>query len=156
MKSHGSHNNKNSEVNFLSLIDVYKQAINSVISFVENRRNFIPFSRVILWYLRIPMLIKIFIGVLLSLISFKIIYTFGFIIAQSKGKNEVLSLISAYQNPIEYPHPLILYYSFIFCILFGFTLLPIVLAYVFKAALLHSMIPKMKERSFGKIQKWFL
>ncbi|WII38559.1 hypothetical protein [Paenibacillus thiaminolyticus] len=51
---------------------------------------------------------------------------------QSKAKNELLSFITADQNPVEFPVSIVWSHAFIFCTLLLFCLLPFILYYVLK------------------------
>lgn len=70
-------------------------------------------------------------------------YIIGFIILQSKAKNEVLSLITAFQNPINFSDRLVHYYAFVyFCVLIPTLIL-------FAAYLFGGMILIRKFKSVG-------
>ena len=69
-------------------------------------------------YLRIPLFVRTLVAIIMFGFAHRLSYIIGFIVLQSKAKNEVLSLITAYQNPINFSDRLYLYYAFVyFCIL---------------------------------------
>lgn len=69
-------------------------------------------------YLNVPTFARILLAVIMFGFAHGLTYIIGFIILQSKAKNEVLSLITAYQNPIDFSDRLYFYYAFVyFCIL---------------------------------------
>lgn len=74
-----------------------------------------------------PWYLKLVIGIVTGFITVKLYYTIGFIVLQSKAKNEALSIITAYQNPIKFDDTLVYSYSFLFCFIVICTLLPFVI-----------------------------
>ncbi|SFE19929.1 hypothetical protein SAMN05216378_2687 [Paenibacillus catalpae] len=109
----------------------------SLISFIERNRERIPLSSFILIYLRIPILIRIFITALFFVFSHGLAYIIGFIILQSKARNEILSLISAFQNPIDFSNRLYFYYAFVYLFITILTILPLGIYLFYGRKLLH-------------------
>ncbi|UHA74416.1 hypothetical protein [Paenibacillus sp. 481] len=102
-----------------------------LISFVERHSDKIPFSKFIIMYLKIPFMIRLFFTLLVLGISHGITYTIGFIILQSKARNEVLSLITAFHNPVLFIDRLYFYYAFVYIFIMIITFLPLVICILF-------------------------
>ncbi|MEK5404799.1 hypothetical protein MKX36_02515 [Paenibacillus sp. FSL W8-0439] len=135
----------------MKLVNFYNKVIGKMIILVEKYKNYIPLSKYLLIYLRIPFFLKLIIGFLFGLVSWKTYYAIGFIILQSRAKNEVLSIIKAYQNPIKFSDELIYSYSFMFCFLFLFSLIPVYIIYFY-----ISYLKKFFNRNNNsKVKKFF-
>jgi len=113
----------------MKYIELYRKMVNRIIVFIVNNKNSILFSSKLVWYLKSPWYFKLIIGSFFGLITMKLYYTTGFIVLQSKAKNEALSIITAYQNPIEFSDALVYSYSFLFSFIALSTLLPFVVLY---------------------------
>jgi len=113
-----------------SIINVYTDYKNRLIEVLEKNQNKVPFCKGLIIYLKLPFYIKLIVMSLLSSLTVFIVYNIGFIIIQSKAKNEVLSVITAYQNPIEYDINVIFFHSFIYLVLLIFTILPFLGVYM--------------------------
>lgn len=109
---------------------VYKSFIETSISLIQKNKKNIPFASLLIWYLKIPFLLKLFIAAFAGYIVDRVTYTVGFIILQSKAKNEALSFISAFQNPIDFPNNLVYKYSLMFFSSFVTLLLPFLVVFV--------------------------
>jgi hypothetical protein len=70
------------------------------------------------------MALRILVALFLLAFSQGLSYIIGFIILQSKARNEVLSLITAFQNPIDFSQSLYFYYAFVYLFITLITLLP--------------------------------
>lgn len=119
-----------------------------VISFIEQHRDKIPFSKFILLYLRIPITLRVLVALAFLGITHEIIYIIGFIILQSKGKNEVLSLITAFQNPINFNNELYYYYSFVYLFITLIAIIPFGLALFYGTIMLQKIRSKKLYFSF--------
>ncbi len=108
----------------------YKSFVEKSIILIQKNRKYIPFASLLIWYLKIPFLLKIFIAAFAGYIVDKVTYTIGFITLQSKAKNEALSFITAFQNPIDFPDDLVYKYSLMFFSVFITALLPFVVVFV--------------------------
>lgn len=121
---------------------------NKLIDWLEKRSDYIPFTGLLLWYLRLPFLIKLGLSFLVPVISLPIFYNIGFIILQSKSRNEVLSIATAYQGAVDFPKTLYFIYSFIYL---GAVFLTALITYI---ALFYGLnvllIKKLKVGSFKK------
>lgn len=84
---------------------------------IQTYKNYIPLSSLILWYLDLTFWKRIVILMISSYFSFRFVYFIGFIILQSRAKNEVLSIASAFENPINFSDNLYYIYAFIFLFL---------------------------------------
>jgi hypothetical protein len=111
----------------MNFIVMYRIITQKTIDFIEKHEKYIPFSKALLWYMKRTWFFKFLIGIVIGLFTFKMFYEVGFIVLQSKAKNEVLSIITANQNPINFNETLVLKYSFIFCFIFLCAFLPFVL-----------------------------
>lgn len=109
----------------LESIHWIRKKYSSLVSSIERNRERIPLSKYILMYLRIPTALRIFVTVLILGISHGLSYIIGFIILQSKARNEVLSLITAFQNPIDFDDRLYFYYAFVYLFITILTLVPL-------------------------------
>jgi len=138
-----------------SLNHMLKSLNKKLIIFFEEKQDFIPFSNMIIRYLKLSLPVKLILGFLSGFVGFNIAYCIGFIIVQSKGKNEVLSVITAFQNPIEFPFSLVLLYSFIFSFLIICALLPIFL-FLFLIKIYKIMNLKLLEKGLRKSKRLFL
>jgi len=114
-----------------NLINVYTDYKNKLIEALEKNQNRIPFCKGLIIYLKLPFYIKLIVMSLLSSLTVLIVYNIGFIIIQSKAKNEILSAITAYQNPIEYDINVIFFHSFVYLVLLIFTIFPFLGVYIF-------------------------
>lgn len=112
-----------------NFIGIYNYILMKVIKFIDSRKEYIPFSGIFLWYLRRSWYFKFIVGTVMGLFSFKLFYAVGFIMLQSKAKNEVLSIITAYHNPIEFSNELVIKYSFVFCFLVCCAIAPLIFTY---------------------------
>lgn len=123
---------------------------------VDKHSEKIPFSKSILIYLRLPIGIRLIMTLTILGISHGISYIIGFIILQSKAKNEVLSLITAFQNPIAFSDRLYYYYAFVYLFV---TILTVVLfgAYLFFGEfLLFKKLKKKKSIFYLGILIWIV
>lgn len=98
-------------------IALYNGIRERTIIFIEKRRRYIPLSGLIISYLRAPLLARILITLVFTSSVVSIIYNIGFVILQSKARNETLSFITAYHNSIDFPKILNYYYAFLYIIL---------------------------------------
>lgn len=99
-------------------IEWIRSKYSKLIEFTEKHSNVIPFSKYILMCLKIPFFARILLAAIMFGLAHGVSFTIGFIILQSKAKNEVLSLITAFQNPINFSDRLVFYYAFVyFCVL---------------------------------------
>ncbi|MFK4166211.1 hypothetical protein ACI2LM_08115 [Paenibacillus lautus] len=94
--------------------DLYSLLINNMIIWAEKYKKYIPLLSVLIFFLRLPFYIKVLTSIVLGGFFVKIAYEVGFIISQSRAKNEILSVITAYQNPVTFTHDISLRYSFIY------------------------------------------
>lgn len=140
---------------FSILLSQYRAINLIIINYIEKRGDVIPFSEVLIGYMKLPFLIKLLINVISGIVLATIFYNIGFIILQSKGKNEVLSLITAYQNPIPYSSSLVLMYSFIFLLLFIPILIMFLIAVIYRR-MLTKYNNQFKEKGFNKRRIFFL
>jgi len=115
------------------LLTYYSNLLQKVIGFIESSKysKFIPFKGMLLWYLRLPFPVKLFFNIAGGFFAVFLVYNIGFIVLQSRAKNEVLSLISAHTNPVSLPTQLVFYHAFIFFLLFIGSVLPILMLYGF-------------------------
>jgi|GEM_PF-6734513 len=113
-----------------SYFDYYQKCSQKLIDYIDKRRRYIPFPSLIIWYLKAPLYLKLIVGFMIGLITAKLFYAVGFIVLQSKAKNEVLSIISAYHNPINFEDVLVYKYSFIFCLIVICALLPFIVPFL--------------------------
>lgn len=132
----------------------YKLLIEKSIGFITLNQKKIPFANLLIWYLKIPFLLKIFITIFAGYILNRIFYTTGFIILQSKAKNEALSFISAFQNPIDFPDDLVYKYSLMIFSVFVTVLLPFFVVLVLHFLLANNIekIESDKSRKRKKLQ----
>lgn len=114
-----------------NLINLYSNYRNQLIKKIEENKTKIPFSKLLIFYLKSPYYIKLIIMVTLSSSSAFLLYNIGFIIIQSKAKNEILSLITAFQNPVDFSTVSVFYHSFVYLLLLFFTVLPFIGVYIF-------------------------
>ncbi|MDI4647946.1 hypothetical protein [Cohnella hashimotonis] len=120
---------------FMNIFKWYQDINLKLIQKVENYKEKLPFCSVILLYLKTPLALKLVIGFIFSILSIKLYYMLGFIVLQSKARNEALSIVSAFQNPIPFEDDLVFKYAFIFCFLVISSMVPlltpIILHYLF-------------------------
>ncbi|MFB6363734.1 hypothetical protein ACFCP7_06670 [Paenibacillus elgii] len=76
-------------------------------------------------YLRIPTALRILFTLAFWGFAHGLSFIIGFIILQSKARNEVLSLITAFQNPIQFDERLYFYYAFVYLFITILTLVPL-------------------------------
>lgn len=128
-------------------IEWTRSKYSKLIAFIEKHGKIIPFSRYMLLYLKIPFFARILLTAIMFILANGISYIIGFIILQSKAKNEVLSLITAFQNPIDFSDRLVHYYAFVyFCVLIPTLIL-------FGAYLFGGMVLVRKFKSVGLATK---
>lgn len=127
----------------------------NIILLIEKHEEKIPLSKLILLYLRIPIVLRIILTFLIFGFSHKLAYIIGFIILQSKSRNEVLSLITAFQNPIHFDDRLYFYYAFVYLFITLITILPFGLCLFYGRILLKTL--KFNKLYFGiGILVWML
>lgn len=114
----------------------------NLLTFLENKKEVIPLSRIILLYLKIPMTLRIIVTLIFFGISHGLAYVIGFIILQSKARNEVLSLITAFQNPINFDDRLYFYYAFVYLFITFISIVPLGLSLFYGRYLLKKVKPR--------------
>ncbi|WP_172249916.1 hypothetical protein [Saccharibacillus deserti] len=105
-------------------LEMYNLFIQKLINFIEVNQKYIPFPKVLIWYLKVPWYLKLIVTLIIGYVIDRVVYTAGFIVLQSRSKNEALSFISAFQNPIDFPDSLVYKYSFLFFSILGVISLP--------------------------------
>ncbi|MFB7816395.1 hypothetical protein ACFC0X_19725 [Paenibacillus chitinolyticus] len=138
----------------LTTINKFREYHTKTLQWVEERKENIPLAKLMLWYLKIPFYARVLLFILVSIVSHSLFFNVGFIILQSKAKNEVLSLVTAYHNPINFSSSLYYHYSFIYLFIFLLTIIPIILLlfgsqwlYTFKLKpIIHEKFTDFKAR----------
>ncbi|WP_280157478.1 hypothetical protein P5616_010560 [Priestia aryabhattai] len=121
-----------------SSIKWLKNLVNKIFLWLESKEGKIPFIGLILWYLKLPIGIRIGFSTIFLILTSTFLYYIGFIILQSKARFEVLTLPSAYQNSIIFPNPLYYFYAciYLFFSLFSLFFISIIWYYVEKSILM--------------------
>ncbi|WP_027087447.1 hypothetical protein [Cohnella panacarvi] len=83
-------------------------------------------------------------------VSAFLIYNIGFVILQSKAKNDVLSLVSAYTNPITLPKELVYSYGFVYSFLAVGAVLPVLFLYMIIQYLHNVHLPTATSKNKSK------
>ncbi|MGF7048388.1 hypothetical protein J2T13_002896 [Paenibacillus sp. DS2015] len=125
------------------------------ISYIERHHEKIPFSKFFLMYLKMPLAARLLLTLIVFGFSHGLTYIIGFIILQSKAKNEVLSLITAFQNPINFSDRLYLYYAFVYLFITILTIIPFGLYLFYGVYLLRKYKPQ-KTDLFLSVIGWII
>lgn len=122
-----------------------------VITLIERHSAKIPFSKLIVIYLKIPFLARLLITLLFFGLSHGLSYIIGFIILQSKARNEVLSLITAFQNPVDFTDRLYFYYAFVYLFITLMTIVPFGICLFYGRTLIRRLKHKKKLFILGNL-----